>query len=294
MKLLKPFRGVCRIIWYRLVPDKIFLKIKFRKIFGFKLDLKHPKTLNEKFQWLKLNDRTPLHTQCADKYAVRDYVREKIGEKYLVPLILTADNVNEIKEENMPDYPFIIKTNHNSGGYFVVYDKKKINWKEIRKLCQKWLKENFYYRGKEWQYKNIKPLVLVEKLLLDDNRQIPNDYKLMCFNGKVAVIQEHANRKTDQYQLSMFDRDWNLLPFSWTTHPTPSLKLPKKPVCLEEMITIAEIFAKDFVCVRVDLYEVGGKIYFGELTFHDGSGFDKITPLEWDYKLGEMLKLPID
>jgi hypothetical protein len=162
---------------HRVIPEKAFLKRNFRKAYKRELNLEKPETLNEKIVWLKLNDRTPLHTQCADKYAVREYVSAKIGAEYLVPLLYMTKNTNEITPNNLPDFPCIIKTNHDSGVGYFVKKKNDVDWKTVRQSLKKRLKHNYYYGKKEWQYKNIKPCIIVEKLLTDKDGNIPYDYK---------------------------------------------------------------------------------------------------------------------
>ncbi|OYQ49635.1 hypothetical protein CHX27_01350 [Flavobacterium aurantiibacter] len=147
---------------FRLLPEEYFLKRRFKQVFGFNPDLKNPKSLSEKIQWLKLNDRTPLHTQCADKFKVREYVKDKVGEQYLVPLVFETKNVADINSNNIPDYPVAIKANHDSSGVVIVRDKNKENWDAIQKKLQSHLKVNYYYYDKEWPYKNIERRIIVE------------------------------------------------------------------------------------------------------------------------------------
>jgi hypothetical protein len=254
---------------------------------GYKLNLKNPKTLNEKIQWLKLNERKPLHTLCADKYAVRKYIKEKIGEKYLIPLLYHTNNPYNIIPENLPNIPHIIKTNHNSGEVFIIKDKAKANIKEIQNKLKKSLKINYYYIGKEWQYKNIKPCIIVEKLLLDNNSNIPNDYKFHCFNGKLVFIQVDINRYTE-YKKNLYDPNWNFIDCQWKR---PNGGNVKKPHMFNRMKLLAQIIAKDFRYIRVDFYNIGDDIYFGELTFHPACGWANFFPIEWDEKFGKKLIL---
>ena len=162
--LISPIKGLYDWYRFKIIPDDVYIKKVFEKNLGYKLNLQNPVTLNEKIQWLKLNDRTKLHTKCADKYAVREYVKEKIGEQYLIPLLYQTENHKDITDINMPDEPFIIKTNHDSGGVVIVKDKSSINWKQVQKELSLSMKNNYYYPGREWQYKNIKPSIVVEKL----------------------------------------------------------------------------------------------------------------------------------
>jgi len=282
----------------RLIPEKLFVKIKFKRINGIFPDIKNPKTLNEKIIWLKLNDRTALHTQCADKYAVRDYVSEKIGDQYLVPLLYHTANPKEIVPDKLPDIPFIIKTNHDSGSVFIVHDKLKIDWQDLQKKLKKRLKHNYYWRSKEWQYKNIKPRIVVEKLLMDEAGNIPFDYKLHCINGKVNMIQVDMGRGSQNHCRNWYSPKWEREPYKWTValgngrFTDPSDKEVAKPNNLEKMIELSESLAAPFCYVRVDWYDVNDKLFFGELTFHHDGGNRPIEPKEWDLLLGKKLKLP--
>jgi hypothetical protein len=283
-----------------MVSDIYYIKKRFEKRMGYKLDLKNPNTLNEKINWLKVYFRTPYHTTCADKYAVRDYVKARIGEQYLVPLIFVTKNPKDINPENLPDEPFIIKTNHDSGSVLPVINKAKVNWIEVQNDFSKRLKLNYYHRGKEWQYKDIKPCLIVEKLLNGKNGSLPFDYKLHCFNGKVNMIQVDINRFTDKHYRNWYNTNWEREPYKWSSkkgkdrYTDPSPEDVERPQNLEEMIKLSEIIAKDFIYVRVDWYDVEGKLYFGEITFHHDGGTSPIIPKEWDLKLGNKLKLPVN
>ena len=230
---------------------------------------------------------------------VRDFIKNKIGEEFLVPLILHTNSIEKIKPDVLPDFPVIIKTNHDSGNYFIIRNKENQDWKNIKKILNKSLKSNYYYSSKEWQYKNIKPCVIVEKLLMRENGKIPFDYKIHCFNGKIQIISVDLNRGSDKHCRNWYDGDWRKMPFKWSSmikgHVTdPSFMEVKKPQQLDEMVRYSEILAKHFCYVRVDWYEVDGKLYFSELTFHHDSGYRPFSPTEWDLKLGIKLKLPIN
>lgn len=282
----------------RLIPEELYAKQEYRKAFGKDPDLINPKTLNEKIVWLKLNDRTPLHTQCADKFAVRDYIKKQIGDKYLVPLVFHTKNPSEIISNNIPEYPVIIKTNHDSEGGIFVYDKSNINWKNVQKSLKKRMSKNYYWQSKEWQYKNIIPRVIVEKLLLDSEGNIPFDYKVHCFNGKVNMIQVDMGRGSENHYRNWYSKDWKREPYRWTILKNgkeieSSKNDLNKPQNLNQMIELSEILSQPFNYVRVDWYDLDGQLFFGELTFHHDSGNRPITPNEWDLKLGEKLKLDI-
>jgi len=286
--LFSPAMKLYDIYRLRLLPDKIYLKKIFKLKFGFDLNLENPKTIHEKLIWLRLNERNPLHTLCADKYAVRDYIKEKIGEKYLIPLVFHTNNPSDIFPENLPDYPFIIKTNHGCRGGIIVKDKSQIDWEMVRKKLEKSLRSNFYYKGKEWQYKNIKSCIVVEKLLLNKNFEIPREYKLHCCNGKVKFIEVYIDKYTNK-RLNFYEPDWNIL--ECRVSSVENGKNFKKPEMLNKMKLLAEILARDFIFVRVDLYNFGSEIYFGELTFTPVGGFQKYIPSKWNRIFGDRLQL---
>ncbi|UNY98397.1 glycosyl transferase [Zhouia spongiae] len=272
-----------------ITPLKWRLKTRFVRKLGYRPNFDNPHTFNEKIQWLKLNDRSTLHTLCADKYRVRAYVEKKIGDEFLVPLLLQTNDISDLKPENMPDFPVIIKTNHDSSGGAFIWNKNDIDWPELRKKFKKRLSYNYDYGKGEWQYKNIEPCIIVEKLLIDENGNIPFDYKLHCFNGKVAFIQVDIDRATN-HKRNLYDSDWNFIDCKWVYDN--GREVPE-PAMFEKMKELAEEFAKDFLYVRVDQYVIGDKIFFGELTFHSESGNGKFYPPEWDSKIGEWLELPL-
>lgn len=280
-----------------IIPDKLLVKLKFKHHIGYPINLKNPQTLNEKINWLKLNDRTPLHTQCSDKYLVRDYIESKIGKEYLVPLYFTTKDSKDIVPENLPDSASIIKANHDSSGGIFVHDKSKINWSEVQRSFNVRLKSNYYLVSREWQYKNIEPRIIVEKLLQDKKGGIPFDYKLHCFNGKVRMISVDMGRGTNQHFRNWYNTNWEREKFKWSSpkengkSTDPSNEDIDKPESLKEMIRLSEILAKPFKYVRIDWYDVDGKLYFGEITFHHDGGFRPIIPEIWDRKLGDELKL---
>lgn len=270
--------------------DEIAIKHYFKQVFGYELDLKNPTTFNEKIHWLKLNDRTELHTLCADKLLVRNYVSEKIGEQYLIPMLFSTKKVSDITPESLPDYPTIIKTNHDSGSTFIIRDKKSINWPELRKTLKKALQNNFYFAAREWAYKNIKPRILVEKVLFQKDGSLPNDYKFYCTNGVVNYIQVEIDRGGTNHSRNIYDAHWNLLDISRDDLPSDPSEMPPKK--LKEMITICEKLSASFIFSRIDLYYIQNEIFFGEFTFTPGGGFTKFEPNKWDKIFGDTISLP--
>ncbi|GGZ70410.1 ATP-grasp fold amidoligase family protein [Algibacter mikhailovii] len=284
---------------YYLLPEKMVLKRRFKKHHKREIDLDNPRTLNEKIVWLELHDRTPLHTICADKYAVRNYIKEKIGNKYLVPLYYQTKRPEDIVPENLPEPPFIIKANHDSDGGVFVKNKENIEWHKVRTSLRRRLSKNYYPQSKQWQYKNIEPCIIVEKLLLDRNGNIPNDYKVHCFNGKVNMISVDVGRDSDDHYRNWYNAKWQREPYAWSSSKgegkktDPSDEDVDKPLTLDEMIVLSEKLSKPFCYVRVDWYDVDGKLYFGELTFHHDGGNRPILPEKYDEILGQKVILPM-
>jgi hypothetical protein len=285
---------IYRIFRYRKFGDEFYLKKSFYNAHGYKLNLETPRSLNEKIQWFKLNDRRSINTKLADKYAVRDYVKEHFGEEYLIPLLFHTEDTNNLKPESLPNPPFIIKCNHDSGNFVIVRDKSQFDWDDIR-LKFKWcMAFNYYYQDREWQYKNIKPRVLVERLLEQKNGKIPNDYKLHCINGKVAFVYVSVDRE-GKNKRNIYDKEWSPLYFTFAAKKKNIENMRgdeiEPPLSYKLMIEFAEKIASLYAYIRVDFYDVDGKLYFGEVTHHHGGGYDRFTPVEWDFKWGEMVEL---
>lgn len=275
-----------------LLPDKIFLKIQFKRTIGKKLDLKNPKSFNEKVQWLKVYDRKSIYTKLADKYEVREYIKEKIGEEYLIPLIGVWDNFDQINFSELPN-KFVLKSTHDSGGVNICKDKENFDISKSREFFEKRLKRNYYYHGREWPYKNIKPRIICEKYIEEEKSDDLKDYKFLCFEGQVKCSFVCLNRNNKNgLNVDFYDIDWNLMPFE-RKYPSSNKKI-EKPKNYKKMIEIAQIIAKDIKFARIDFYEVNEKIYFGEITFYPGSGMEKFNPEEYDYLLGSWIKLPLN
>lgn len=273
------------------VPDKTYLKMLFWARMGKKLDLKHPRTFNEILQWLKLYDRKPIYEKMVDKYEVKQYVTEKIGEEYVIPVLGIWDRFDDIDFDKLPDQ-FVLKCTHDSGGLFIVKDKNNMDLEVARKKIKKCLKANYYWHGREWPYKNVRPRVIAEQYMEDGETGELRDYKFYTFNGKVKALLIATNRQSSEKDttLDYFDADLNWLDFRWGK-PNAKEK-PQRPDHFELMKTLAEKLSANIPHVRVDFYEVNGKVYFGEMTFFDGSGFEKFEPSSWDCVFGEWLTLP--
>ncbi|OJF91870.1 glycosyl transferase [Alkalibacterium sp. 20] len=255
---------------------------------GEKLDLEAPKTYNEKIQWLKLYDRKEAYTQQVDKYEVRAYISEKIGSDYLVPIHGVYDSVEEIDWSNLPE-KFVLKATHGSRSNVICDNKEKLDVEKAKKNLNKWMKRNWYWYGRAYPYKNIKPRIICEEFLQDNI----TDYKFMCFNGEPKQIQVHRDRHNDlaSKTLDFYDMNWNLTDISRPNEKSgPKTEKPKR---FDEMVAIAKTLSAGDIHVRVDLYEVGGKIFFGEKTFYSSSGFAPFTEKKDDYLLGSWISLPI-
>lgn len=275
--------------------DRSVIERQFRRAFGYDLDWANPRTLNEKLNWMKLHVRDPLQKIAADKFAVRAHVAAKVGESYLIPLIRKCDRAEEIRFAELPA-AFVLKTNHGSGQNWIVRDKAREDERAVIRQFREWLATSHYAASREWPYKDMQPAVVIEELLLDEDGQIPSDFKLHCFGGKVATIQVDLDRET-AHRRNFYDLDWNLQPFIWTEwvgdKPSwPNGRAVERPAALAEMVRVAETLAADFPYARIDLFYCGGKVTFGEITFYHGGAFERFDPPEFDRFFGDKLALP--
>ena len=270
------------------VSDETYLKLLFKSRVGYNLDLEEPKTFNEKLQWLKLYDRKPEYIKMVDKYEVKKYVSEKIGEEYIIPTLGVWDKFEEINFDNLPNQ-FVLKCTHDSGGIIICKDKRELNMRKARKKLTKALKKNYYLWGREWPYKNIKPRIIAEKYMEDNNTNDLKDYKFMCFNGKVKCSFVCSNRQSG-LNVDFYDLHWRKLPFE--RHYKKSNDNIPRPKNYDLMIKLSERLAENIPFVRIDWYEINNNLYFGEITFYPGSGIEEFNPEEWDKKIGDMLQLP--
>lgn len=276
----------------RFLPDKTYVNLYFRLRLHRKIDWNNPRHLNDKLQWLKFNYRFPLQSIVSDKYFVRDYVKDKIGKEYLIPLYGNWMNFNDINFDELPEQ-FVLKCNHDSGGLAICKDKNTFDINKARKKINHSLKQNFYYIGREYQYKNIIPRIICEQFISDDGN-VPMDYKIYCFNGKPDVILVCKGRfKNDSHKAEYlyFDQDWNFLPLNYGDDKLTNVNI-SKPENFNEMLEIAKKLSEDFVFARIDLYNIKGKIYFGEITLSPNSGFDPDITEETDLMFGEKLDIP--
>ena len=274
-----------------VIPDKIFLSFYYKAVFGKKLDLNNPRTFNEKLQWLKLYDRNPGYTKLVDKYEVKKFVAEKIGEKYIIPTLGVWERFDDINFNDLPDQ-FVLKCTHDSGGIIICKDKNKLNKGEARRLLNKYLSQNFYYQAREWPYKNVKPRIIAEKYMEDKTYSELRDYKFFCFNGEPKIMFVATERQLvgEEVKFDFFDMNYNHLNII-NGHPNAKT-IPEKPVHFDEMKMLARVLSEGIPHVRIDFYEANGHVYFGEFTFAHFGGFVPFEPEEWDYRLGEWIVLP--
>lgn len=266
-----------------------YLKDWYYENMGETLDLENPKTFNEKIQWLKLYDSTPIKTKLADKYLVRDWVKEKIGEEYLIPLLGVWDKFDDIDFDKLPD-KFVLKCNHGCGYNIIVKDKSKLDIEEVRKKINQWMTENFAFKnGLELHYSSIPRKIIAEKYLETKNGDL-QDYKFICMDGDIKVIWVDKDRYNG-HKRNLYDTDWNLLDKQINTH-YQHFNDCEKPHNFDKMKEFAKLMSKGFALVRVDFYENNDNLYFGEMTFTIASGIGKTYPTSYDLELGDMLKLP--
>lgn len=282
--LLTPFN-----LLYAFSPETD-LKLLFRLKQGRKLRLDAPVTYNEKLQWIKLYDRREEMTVCCDKYAVRDYVKARGCGEILNELYWVGERAKDIPFDRLPQQ-FVIKVTHGSTFNMICKDKEKLDRKRSIRLLQKWMKARFLPCYGEWFYGVVKPHIIVEKYL-DGGGDDLIDYKVFCFEGKARYIRVDKGRFSAHMTKSVYDTGWNLRPEAGMGKPVEKTPEPR-PQLLEQMLEYAEKLAEGFHHARIDFYLVEGSIYFGEITFTNGAGFDPITPPEFDEEMGQWIKLPV-
>lgn len=276
----------------RFIPDKAYLKLCYFLKLHKRLNLKNPQTFNEKLQWLKLYNRKPEYTTMVDKYRVRDYIKEKIGEEYLIPLVGGPwESAEEIDFDALPDQ-LVLKCNHDSGSVVICRDKKTFDIEAARKKLDDCVKHNFWYLGREWPYKNVKPCIIAEKYMVDESESELKDYKVFNFDGKPEMIQMDFGRFKN-HKRNLYDTDWQYIKAAAEYPTDPEIKIDR-PRQLAQMLRLAGILSKEIPFLRTDFYSIEDKLYFGELTFFHGSGFEKFEPERYEYELGEKLKIKTD
>ena len=279
-----------KIMASRLLPDRIVLKCYYRYKTGKKLNLKNPVLYNEKLQWIKLYDRHSEYSDMIDKYEVRKYIAQTIGDDYLIPLFGVWNSFDDIPFNTLPNQ-FVLKCTHDSGGIVICKDKQSIDLNSTRSFFIKRLSKNYYRTpNREWAYKNIRPRIIAEKLMVDESKNELKDYKIYCFNGKPQIVQVDFDRFID-HKRNFYSLDWKYQPFSLKYPTAPDITI-NKPQNFLLMLDLAKKLSYEKMHVRVDLYAIENKIFFGELTFYHGGGYEIFYPPEWEKIFGDWLTLP--
>lgn len=276
--------------WMNWMPDRPYLKLLYRAYMGKRLDLKHPKTYNEKLQWLKLYDHDPRYPVIVDKYAAKQYVAERIGEQYIIPTLGVWDRPEDIDFDALPD-KFVLKSTHDSGGFRLVDKRKGFDREEIVRYFKKRLSHGTYQKQREWPYKDVPRRVLAEQYMEDEKTGELRDYKFFGFDGKVTCMFIATDRQSKERPCAFdfFDTDFNWMDLRHG-HPNAPVR-PEKPKNFDLMLQLSEELSKGFLQLRVDLYEINGKVYFGELTLFHHGGITPFDPEEWDERFGEWIDL---
>lgn len=272
------------------LSDSIYLKLMYYVNFHRHLNLKNPRSFNEKLQWLKLYDRKPEYSVMVDKYEAKQYVAERIGQEHIIPTLGVWNRFDEIDFDSLPDQ-FVLKCTHDSGGLVICRDKTKLDKEAARVKIERSMRTNYYYNGREWPYKDVKPRIIAEKYMVDKENEELLDYKFFCFNGQAKCFKVDFDRFVEHHA-NYYDVENNLLRLGEIICPPEYARQIKFPQTLPEMKKLAELLSAKIPFLRADFYDVDGKVYFGELTFFPAAGFGRFIEEEWDYKLGEWLKLP--
>lgn len=274
---------------HRDVEDEEYLKRMYHGLTGKRLRLEHPVTFNEKLQWLKLYDRRPVYTTMADKYAAKQYIADRIGADYVIPTLGIWDRAEDIDFDALPSQ-FVLKTTHDSGSVVICRDKRTFDVKGAAETLNKSLNRDYYSLFREWPYKDIKRRILAEEFLDAGEEKVPNDYKVLCFNGVPKTISVHTGRFTN-HRAYFFSPDWKPMEIAFPPYvPDQSIEI-KQPEHLQEMLRLARTLSNGIAFLRTDFYEVDGRLYMGELTFFPASGFKKFVPPQSDETLGSWLTL---
>lgn len=273
-----------------LLSDKAYLKLIFPLAVGYRLNLKKPQTYNQKLNWLKVYYRNPILPKLADKYEVKDYVRQIIGDEYMIKTYGVWNSFDEINFNALPSQ-FVLKTTHDSGGIVICKDKTQFNLKKAKEKLEKHFKNNLYYSHREWHYKNIKPRIIAEEFLVDESKTELKDYKFFCFNGEAKAMFIATGRQTGDTRFDFYDIAFNHLDL--IQGHKQSDKPAKKPENYDLMVALSQKLSKGFPHVRIDFYNINGKILFGEYTFFHYAGAVPFEPIEWDYKFGSWIDLSV-
>lgn len=273
----------------KALGDSRCLEIQYKATMGKTLNLKSPKTFNEKLQWLKLYNRDPLYTELVDKFSAKKWAADKIGPQYIIPTLGVWNHFEEINFDKLPNQ-FVLKCTHDSGSYVICKDKSAFDFLSAKRKLSNALKANFYYSNGEWPYKNVPPRIIAEQYMEDRNGAFV-DYKFSCFNGVVDCVMVCLDRHLNDVKFYFFDKEWNLKRLNVRGKNAPEGFTIPKPSCMDEMFEIAAKLSKGIPFVRVDLFECDGKVYFGEMTFYPDSGFDANLLPETDEYFGQLIDL---
>lgn len=295
LTLVKKPRKMIRILgdkgFFNWLPDRPYLKLVYWGETGRKLDLKNPETYNEKLQWIKLYDRKPEYVIYVDKFAVRDYIKQTIGDGYLIPLIGVYNTVDEIPWDNLPN-KFVLKCTHGSGSNIICRDKQQLDIEESKRKLKRWMKKNWFWFGREWSYKDTEPRMICEKYLVDESGTELKDYKIFCFDGRPKLIQVDFGRFTD-HKRNLYSTEWQFIDgiIKYPNQPSFNIKKPRK---LDDMLRCASILSKNIPHVRIDFYSINEQIYFGEMTLYHGSGYEKFKPEGLGILMGSWINLAME
>ena len=282
------YRKIC-VCFGKYISDKTYLKLLYETRIGKKLNLKNPITFDEKLQWLKLYDRKDEYTVWADKYEVRNYVAEKLGEQYLIPLLGVWNSSDELKLDDLPEQ-FVLKCTHDSASVCICTNKKNFDWNAAMDKLQKSLNQNYYWHSREWPYKNITPRIIAEAYMTDESGTELKDYKIYTFGGEPYLIQVDFDR-FHNHRRNLYTTEWEYIDETIEYSKDPNVKIAK-PEHLEEMLECSRKLAVGTISLRTDFYSINGKIYFGEITFYQEAGFAHFEHEEFAKKLGDQIKLP--
>ena len=268
------------------LPDKLYLSVIWKMLMGYELDWNNPRTFNEKLQWLKVHDHNPLYTTLVDKYRVKQWVADRIGQEYVIPTLAVFASADDINPDTLPEQ-FVLKCNHDSGSILICRDKSTFDMDAAKTKLAKGLERNFYREAREWAYKNVPRLVFAEKYMENPLSKDLLTYKFLCFSGEPYIM--YVTVKNENVFENYYDMDFEPLDIhrKW---PNSQYPIPK-PTCWEDMKRVARELSQGLNHVRLDLYEVNGQVYFSEYTFYDWGGLFTFTPDVWDQRLGDKIQL---
>lgn len=272
-----------------ILPDKLVISCRFRTEFGRRINLKEPRTFNEKLQWLKLYDRKPHYCKMVDKYDAKEIVANAIGNEYIIPTLGIWEKIEEIDFDSLPE-SFVLKTTHDSHSVIICKEKKDFNFAQARESLQRSLRYNYFYGGREWPYKSVKPRIIAEEYVPGDETGL-TDYKIHCFNGEPQFVLVCRNRYTGAgLQEVFYDLSWKKIPVKRPECCDEIIDI-EQPESLNEMLDIAENLSSGIPFLRVDFYQYKGNVYFGEFTFFPASGYKHFVPETYDNYFGSLLDL---